>query len=312
MYTAVRVFLTLIVVSAAAFLGYEMASYYLYSPWTRDARIRADVVTVAPDVSGYVTEVRVQNNQFVKKGEILFKIEQDRYRLALANAEASLAVQYAQREMLNQQFERRAKLTLGLSITAENLENARRQFDSAAASHKQATAARDVAALNLERTEVRAPVNGFVTNLNNLAPGVYASQGKGVFALIDSDSYSVDAYFEETKIPRIVRGSPVEIHLMDGAVTLQGQVDGIARGITDPDNKDGPELLATVNPNFTWVRLAQRIPVRIHLTEVPPGVLISAGMTCTVIVKNGASPQIGAQLKQLVSAVFDLPAAQNR
>jgi multidrug resistance efflux pump len=311
MYTAVRVFLTLIVVSAAAFLGYEMASYYLYSPWTRDARITVDVVTVAPDVSGYVTDVRVSNNQFVRKGDILFTIDQERYRLALANAEASLAVQYAQREMLRQQLDRRSKLTLGLSITAENLENARQQFESAAASHKQATAARDLASLNVQRTEVKAPVNGFVTNLS-LAPGVYASEGKGVFALIDSDSYRVDAYFEETKIPRIVRGSPVEIHLLNGAGTLQGRVDGIARGITDPDKKDGAELLANVNPNFTWVRLAQRIPVRIHLTEVPPGVLISAGMTCTVIVKDGASPQVGAQLKQLVSAVFDLPAAQNR
>jgi multidrug resistance efflux pump len=312
MYMAVRVFLTLVVVAAAVFLGYEVASYYLYSPWTRDARIRADVVTVAPDVSGYVTDVRVRNNQFVKKGDILFTIDQDRYRLALANAEASLAVQYAQRQMLHEQLERRSKLTLGLSITAENLDNARRQFESAAASHKQATAARDVAALNLERTEVRAPVNGFVTNLNNLAPGVYASQGKGVMALIDSDSYRVDAYFEETKIPRITPGTPVEVHLLDGAGTLQGRVDGIARGITDPDNKDGPELLASVNPNFTWVRLAQRIPVRIRLTEVPPNVLISAGMTCTVVVKDGASPQIGSGLKRLVSAVLDLPQVLDR
>jgi multidrug resistance efflux pump len=195
---------------------------------------------------------------------------------------------------------------LGLSITAENLDNARRQFESAAAGHKQAIAARDMAALNLERTEVRAPVNGFVTNLN-LSQGVYATQGRGVLALIDSDSYRVDAYFEETKIPGVTPGTPVEIHLLDGAGTLQGRVDGIARGITDPDNKDGPELLATVNPNFTWVRLAQRIPVRIHLTEVPPGVLISAGMTCTVIVKDGTSPRIGAELKRLVSAVVDLP-----
>jgi multidrug resistance efflux pump len=214
--------------------------------------------------------------------------------------------------MLHEQLERRSKLTLGLSITAENLDNARRQFESAAASHKQATAARDVAALNLERTEVRAPVNGFVTNLNNLAPGVYASQGKGVMALIDTDSYRVDAYFEETKIPRITPGTPVEVHLLDGAGTLQGRVDGIARGITDPDNKDGPELLASVNPNFTWVRLAQRIPVRIRLTEVPPNVLISAGMTCTVVVKDGASPQIGAGLKRLVSAVLDLPQVLDR
>jgi multidrug resistance efflux pump len=304
MYTAIRVFLTLAVVCAAAFLGYEMATYYLYSPWTRDARIRADVVTVAPDVSGYVTDVNVRNNQFVRKGDILFKIEQDRYRLALANAEASLAVQYAQRQMLREQLERRTKLTLGLSITAENLDNARRQFESADANHKQATAARDVAVLNLERTEVRAPVNGFVTNLNNLAPGVYASQGKGVLALIDSDSYRVDAYFEETKIPQITVGSPVDIRLMDGAPVLRGSVQSIARGITDQDNKDGPELLASVNPTFTWVRLAQRIPVRIRLTNVPSDVLISAGMTCTVTLADGKTPSFAAGVKRVLGALF--------
>ena len=121
-----------------------------------------------------------------------------------------------------------------------------------------------------------------------LTQGSYATQGKAVIALIDSDSYRVDAYFEETKVPRIKIGSPADVRLMDGAAMIKGKVESIARGITDQDNKDGPELLATVNPTFTWVRLAQRIPVRIHLTDVPEGVLISAGMTCTVILNNGA------------------------
>jgi multidrug resistance efflux pump len=80
---------------------------------------------------------------------------------------------------------------------------------------------------------------------------------------------------------------------------------GIARGITDQDNKDGPELLSSVNPTFTWVRLAQRIPVRIHLTHVPPGVLVSAGMTCTVVMRDGAAPQIGLGVKTFITALFD-------
>ena len=303
MQATVRVLLTLIVVAAAGFLGYEMAYYYLYSPWTRDARVRAEVITVAPDVAGYVSDLRVRNDQFVHKGDILFVIDPDRYRIALENADATVAATYAQYQMLLQQYERRAKLTAGVTITAENLENARRQAESAAATHKQAITSRDMAALNLKRTEVRATVNGFVTNLN-LANGDYASPAKAVLALIDSDSYRVDAYFEETKIPQITVGSAVDIRLMDGAPVLRGSVQSIARGITDQDNKDGPELLASVNPTFTWVRLAQRIPVRIRLTDVPSDVLISAGMTCTVTLANAKTPSFAAGVKRVLGALF--------
>jgi multidrug resistance efflux pump len=303
MRTVVRVLLTFIVVVAAGVLSYDMARYYLYSPWTRDARVRANVVTVAPDVSGYIDDIRVRNNQFVHKDDVLFIIDQDRYRLALTDAEAALKAQHAQYLMLLAQYERRSKLTPGSSITIENLDNSRRQSESAAANYQQAIASRDTAALNLKRTEVRASVNGFITNLN-LAKGTFASQGKPVMALIDSDSYRVEAYFEETKIPHIKAGASAEIHLMDGSPALQGTVLGIARGITDQDNPDGPQLLSSVNPTFTWVRLAQRIPVSLHLTHVPPGVVVSAGMTCTVVMKEAAAPQIGLGVKNLLTALF--------
>jgi multidrug resistance efflux pump len=306
MQAVVRVLLTLILLVAAVFLSYDLARYYLYSPWTRDARVRANVVTVAPDVSGYVDDIRVRNNQFVHKGDVLFIIDQERYRLALADAEATLAARHAQHLMLLDQYQRRSKLSPGYTITVENLDNARRQSETATANYQQATASRDTAALNLRRTEVRASVNGFVTNLN-LAQGTFASQGKAVMALIDSDSYRVEAYFEETKIPQISPGASAEIYLMDGSPALQGTVVGIARGITDQDNKDGPELLSSINPTFTWVRLAQRIPVGIHLTHVPPGVLISAGMTCTVVMKEGAAPEIGRGIKKVMAAIFGGP-----
>ena len=308
MPAVVRVVLTLVLLIAAGVLSYDMASYYLYSPWTRDARIRADVVTVAPDVSGYVDDIRVRNDQFVHKGDVLFIIDQDRYRLALSDAEATLAARQAQHLMLLDQYQRRSKLSPGYTITVENLDNARRQSETAAANYQQAIASRDTAALNLKRTEVRAQVNGFVTNLN-LAKGTYASQGKAVMALIDSDSYRVEAYFEETKIPHIKAGASAEIYLMDGSPALQGTVLGIARGITDQDNKDGPELLSSVNPTFTWVRLAQRIPVRVRLTHVPPGVLISAGMTCTVVMKEGTAPGIGLGIKKAMTAIFGAPSS---
>src|SRR6202030_128579 len=185
----------------------------------------------------------------------------------------------------------------------EDLENSRRQAEQATASYRQSVASRDLAALNLKRTEVRAAVNGYVTNLN-LKKGDYATQGKPALALIDSDSYRIDAYFEETKIPQIAAGSNVSIRLMNGAATLHGKVESIARGITDQDNHDGPELLASVNPTFTWVRLAQRIPVRIRLTDVPPGVLISAGMTCTVTLESAEKPRIGTGVRDLMTSLF--------
>ncbi len=200
MQAAVRVVLTLVLLIAAGLLSYDMASYYLYSPWTRDARVRANVAAVAPDVSGYVDDIRVRNDQFVHKGDVLFTIDQDRYRLALADAEAALAVRQAQHLMALEQYQRRSKLTPGYSVTVETLDNARRQSESAAASYQQAIASRDTAALNLNRTEVRAPVNGFITNLN-LAKGTFASQGKPVMALIDSDSYRVEAIFRGNQDP---------------------------------------------------------------------------------------------------------------
>jgi multidrug resistance efflux pump len=291
MQVVLRVLLTLILVTAAGTLGYDLAKYYLYSPWTRDARIRANVVTVAPDVSGYVDDIHVQNDQFVHKDDVLFTIDQERYRIALADAEAALAARHAQSLMLLEQYQRRSKLSPGITVALEDLSNARRQSETAAANYQQAIASRDTAVLNLKRTEVRASVNGFVTNLN-LAKGTFASQGKPVMALIDSDSYRVEAYFEETKIPHIKPGASAEVYLMDGSPALQGAVLGIARGITDQDNKDGPELLSSINPTFTWVRLAQRVPVRIQLVNVPPGVLISAGMTCTVVIKESPAPDI--------------------
>src|ERR1700680_589325 len=133
MHAAVRVVLTFFVVAAAATLGYDLVRYYIYSPWTRDARVRADSVTIAPDVSGYVTDVRARNDQFVHRGDLLFVVDKERYQLALADAEATLGVRDAQKQMLLSQKERREKLRSGFSVSAEELDNSRRQFESAAA-----------------------------------------------------------------------------------------------------------------------------------------------------------------------------------
>jgi multidrug resistance efflux pump len=283
MKTIARVLLTLVLVAAGCAGGYELWDYYMLSPWTRDARVQADVVSIAPDVAGFVDDLRVKDNQFVHKGDVLLVIDRERYTRALATADATVAARQAEMEMRQHEAERRAKLTT-LSISVEAREDAMLTANSAAATYQQALADRSTAQLNLDRTVLRAPVNGFVTNLT-LDIGQYASIGTKVMALIDSDSYRVTGYFEETKLPAVKRSGHVDIYLMSGGPVLRGHVESISRGITDRDNPAGPELLADANPTFEWVRLAQRIPVRIHIDDVPKGVLISSGMTCTVVVQ---------------------------
>jgi multidrug resistance efflux pump len=282
MRNAVRVVLTLVLVAAGCVGGYELWNYYLFSPWTRDARVQADVVNIAPDVAGFVTDLRVKDNQFVHKGDVLLVIDRERYTRALAMAEATVAARKATMDNAEQQHARRGKLTT-IAISDEAREDAKLTAASAAANYQQALADRSTAQLNLDRTVLRAPVNGIVTNLT-LVVGQYASVAAKLMALIDSDSYRVTGYFEENKIPAIKVGEQAEIYLLDGSPALRGHVESIARGITDRDNPDGPELLVNPNPTFEWVRLAQRIPVRIHIDDVPKGVLVSSGMTATVIV----------------------------
>lgn len=293
-----RVVLTLLIVAAGCVGGYELWDYYMLSPWTRDARVQADVVTIAPDVSGFVDELRVKDNQFVHKGDVLFVLDRARYQRALAMAVANVAARKADMENSEQQAARRVRLT-NLSISDEARENAILTANSAAAAYQQALADRSTAQLNLDRTVVRAPVNGFVTNLR-LDVGQYAAVGSKVMALIDSDSYRVTAYFEETKIPAVPPGKRVEIYLMSGGPPLRGHVESISRGITNNDNPSGPELLDNPTPTFEWVRLAQRIPVRIHIDKVPADVLISSGMTATVVVE--APPRRWAILAALRKA----------
>jgi multidrug resistance efflux pump len=288
MKTITRLLLTLVLVAAGCAGGYQLWDYYMLSPWTRDARVQADVVSIAPDVAGFVDDLRVKDNQFVHKGDVLLVIDRERYTRALATADATVAARQAEMEMRQHEAARRAKLT-SLSISAEAQEDAMLTAESAVASYRQAQADGSTAQLNLDRTVLRAPVNGFVTNLT-LDVGQYASVGTKVMALIDSDTYRVTGYFEETKIPAVKQNGPVDIYLMSGGPVLRGHVESISRGITDRDNPAGPELLTNANPTFEWVRLAQRIPVRIHIDEVPKGVVISSGMTCTVVVETPPRP----------------------
>ncbi|WP_213774037.1 efflux RND transporter periplasmic adaptor subunit [Bradyrhizobium sp. dw_78] len=277
-----RILVTLTALVAAVVAGWFLWQTYENSPWTRDARVRANVVMVTPDVSGAVVDLRVVDNQTVQVGDILFVIDPARFQLALSEAEAALAGAQSLRDQRQDEYERRKKLT-AVAISDEALTQAHTAALAAQATYDQAQVAVNVAKLNLARTQVRSPVNGHITNLL-LDRGDYATAGHAILAVVDSDSYYVAGYFEETKLHGIRIGDRVSIRLLGSSSELQGHVQSIARAITDRDNVLGSDLIANVNPTFNWVRLAQRVPVRIAIDRVPDGITLSAGMTATVIV----------------------------
>ena len=275
-----RVVVTLAVVLLALLAGWWLWHFYMIAPWTRDARVRADVVTIAPDVSGWVVELKVRDNQQVQAGDLLMSIDRERYQAALEKARA---LAETRRQQLNlRQHEASRRVHLGpQAISAELRENAQINAEIARAEFQQAEAEVKLAELNLARSEVRAPRAGQITNLH-LAQGNYVQAGQAVMALVADDSFYVQAYFEETKLPGIRVGAPAEVILMSGGEPLQGKVQSISRGITDRNAAADAQLLADVEPTFNWVRLAQRIPVRIELDELPKELLLSAGMTASV------------------------------
>jgi multidrug resistance efflux pump len=282
---AIRVGITLVMTAAAVAVGWKLWNIYMYEPWTRDARVRSIIVNLAPDVSGLVSKLNVADNQQVKKGDVLFVVERDRFLAAQAQAQALVENRRASLQLAKDNEKRDEdvyKVDPG-AISAANVEARRAAALVAAAEVDQAVAALQTANINVERTEVRSPVNGYVTNMT-ASVGDYANTGTPVLAIINSDAFYVYAYFMETKLPYVRDGDAAEVQLMAGDVVIQGKVQGVSRGIAEA-GVDGVGLLANINPNFTWVRLAQRVPVRIDLGPIPPGVRLVAGLTATVTVK---------------------------
>lgn len=276
-----RFVVTLLVVAVAVEVALWMWDRYQLQPWTRDGRVRADVATVAPDVSGFVTEVRVRDNQFVHKGDVLFVLDQDRFKLAVQQSEA--AIENDRAALLEAQREAKRNDALGELVSIEVRQQSHAKVDQLKAALDQAIVEHNTALLNLQRSTVHALVNGMVTNLE-LRPGDYLTTGRQGLALVDSDSLYVDGYFEETKLPRIRVGDQAVIRLMGQPQLLYGHVDSIAFAIDDRERSPTNNLVANVNPTFSWVRLAQRIPVRVHVDKAPPNVLLIAGRTATVTV----------------------------
>ena len=293
-----RPLVTLAVVAAAAGAGLRLWDHYELEPWTRDGRVRANVVQIAPDVSGLVTAVPVQDNQSVAAGALLFEVDRARYTLALRQAESSVVS--AKVALTQAQRENARNIDLGNLISQELREQTGTRVEAAQANLAQAGISLDAARLNLERAQVRAPTAGLVTNLD-MRTGSYAQAGRAALALVDAKSFYVEGYFEETKLPRIHVGDRVRVTPMGGA-RLDGTVESIAAGIADRDRTTGTNLLPSVNPTFNWVRLAQRIPVRVKLDPLADGTRLVAGETVTVQVVGDAPAKVAQRPAAATSA----------
>jgi multidrug resistance efflux pump len=343
--TAFSFLITLAAVGLAGLLAWTMWGVYMGTPWTRDATVRAYVVTIAPEVAGRIAELPVVDNKYVHKGDLLILIDQTNYKIAVSQAEAGVqqaeasaqnvdaqievqkaqvkasqanldqqqaALKFAQEQASRyetlaergtgsvqsaQQYEAQLhEREAAVRSAQESLQLAERQVEalkaqraSANAALLQANARLRQTQVDLERTHIVSPVDGYVTNLL-VQVGDYVNVGGTAIALVDADSFWVDAYFEETNVALIRPGDPAEIKLAGYSQIVRGHVDSIARAIAVSNAQPNSQGVATVNPIFTWVRLAQRIPVRIHIDEVPPGVILSAGMTATVQIDQAPPP----------------------
>jgi multidrug resistance efflux pump len=276
----VPILITLGAIALAAPLGWAMWEAYMGAPWTRDGTVRAYVVTMAPEVAGRIVELPVADNQFVRKDDLLMMIDPTDYAIAVDQAEAAVTQARVTADNAAREARRRAQLT-----NLETSEEEKQTYASTSlvteAAYQLATANLAHARVNLRRASIHSPVNGYVTNL--LAQkGDYANVGQIEISVVNTDSFWIDGYFEETNLGSVHEGDPASIKLMGYSQVVRGHVGGIARAINVSNAQPDQQGLASVNPIFTWVRLAQRIPVRIQIDQVPDGVHLVAGMTATV------------------------------
>ncbi len=278
----IRYVITFIIVVLAAIAIFRAWVFYTESPWTRDAKFTADVVAMAPDVAGLVTSVPVEDNQLVTKGQVLFTIDQPRYQVALAQANADVSYYQALADEKKREATRRVKLgTQAMSIEA--IEQSTNDLQTTLQQLAKAKATAAGAALDLERTTVVAPADGWVTNLT-VHPGDFVTRGQTTIALVKEHTFYVLAYMEETKLARVKLGDHVEITPLGSNKVLHGTVNSVAAAVTDSSSTDSSDGLASIDSNLEWVRLAQRVPVKITLNDMDETHPYPAGTTATVVV----------------------------
>lgn len=285
----VRRFATLFIALVAVLVGRLTWDEYVTAPWTRDGRIRVQVASIAPQVSGQIKDLRISDNQYVHRGDVLYVIDPFDFAVTLRTNTAQLQQREADLHVKDLQSERRRRLS-DLATTPEEQQifegsaiQAKAEVDAAQQGVAQAE-------INLKRTEVRSTVNGYVTNLL-LREGDYAHQGISNVSVIDTDSYWIDGYFEETKLSGLCVGDRAEAKLMGYSAPIIGYVSTVTRGVSVSNAAAGAQGLPNVDPVYTWVRLAQRVPVRIAIKEVPRDVPLVSGMTATVTVRSTPSAE---------------------
>jgi RND family efflux transporter MFP subunit len=294
---------TLLILVLAVLAALVIWDSYVTAPWTRDGSVRVQVASIAPQVSGQITEVRVVDNQYVHQGDVLYVINPFDFQVALDTGKAQLREKAADLQVKQLQAERRQHLS-NLATTPEeqqifvgNATQARAAFDAA----QQQLAQADI---NLQRTQVRSPVNGYVTNLL-MRVGDYAHAGTNNISVIDADSYWIDGYFEETKMAHVCVGDRAEAVLMGYRDPIVGRVQSVTRGISVSNAAPSTQGLPNVDPVYTWVRLAQRVPVRIRITDVPAGIPLVSGMTATVTIRDAEARESGDGLRQRLASLAD-------
>ncbi|MGR5078633.1 HlyD family secretion protein [Photobacterium swingsii] len=287
-----RYLLTLILVVTASVILYSHYLTYIQNPWTRDGQVRAYVIQITPRVTGQIKKMYIEDNAQVKKGEVLFEIDDSVYK---NNLNKALASQKQAIALLNKakNEERRSlnliKRTPGAipTLTLNNLHNA---VETAQANVFAANAQIDAAQLDLTFTRITAPTDGYITNLNHRV-GSQVVANTPVVALIDQNSFWIEGFFKETDLQNVnPKDKTLVTLMMHDDQPLKGEIQSIGYGIAKQDGSTGNALLPNVNPNFQWIRLAQRIPVKVHLKQMPQHLQLRVGMTASIkIIKDKTS-----------------------
>ena len=288
----IATFLTLAILSTAAWLGYKKYEHYLHNPWTRDAQVRSQVIQITPRVTGMVTTIHVRDNQFVHQGDLLFEIDPSTYKLKVKQAKARLKRAIEASRGYKTEYERLKSIYAKDkgAVSQKDLIRSEVNYLKSLADIDSAKESLNTAKLNLKFTKVKAPVDGWVSNIN-FQIGSQATANKPLLALVDKKSFWVFGFFREDTIKDIEVGDNAIVTLMAYPGTpLKGRVESIAWGIAPRDGNPGINMLPSIQPVFQWIRLAQRIPVRIKLDKpLPKGVVLRVGMSATVLVKQDSS-----------------------
>jgi multidrug resistance efflux pump len=305
MSTLVKVLINGFIILAAVGLALYKYSAYLSNPWTRDGQVHAQVIQIAPRISGPIVDLPIVDNQLVKAGDLLFQIDPRTFSAAVRKADAELKQTRVEADDAKDEADRARKIRKRDrgAMSQQQLERKEYNQRAAEAAVLGAKAQLEQAQLDLEFTQVKAPVDGYVTNLN-LRLGSQAVANQPALALIDINSYWIHGYFREDRIKGINAGDRAVVTLMSYPDRpLEGRVDSLGWGIAQEDGSTGYNLLPTINATFEWIRLAQRVPVRVHLVDPPEDIPLRVGTTASVMVMTGERGKTEKPVPALPSAL---------